>query len=76
VAVQYEYDAQGDARPSVVRLRSTADGGPGATLRLALSQVETNVPIADKAFSVAVPADAVPITLADLRQSGPLGERQ
>jgi hypothetical protein len=76
VAVQYEYESQGDPRPSAVRLRSTADGGPGARLRLALSQVETNVPIADKAFTVAVPADAVPITLADLRQSGPLGERQ
>lgn len=75
--VEYEFESQADAvRPQVVRLRSTANGGPGGDLRLALSQVEMNVPIADKAFTVAVPSGAVPITLAELRQAGPLGERQ
>jgi hypothetical protein len=73
LAIEYELGAA-DGAPKVVRLRASSDGGPGATLRLALSQVEVNAPIAAKAFSVDIPSGAVPITLADLRQEGPLGE--
>lgn len=76
LAVEYERDPGTGPTPQIVRLRSAADGGPGADLRLALSQVETNVPIAAKAFTVVVPQGALPMTLAELKQSGPLGERR
>ncbi len=41
-------------------------------LRLALSQVDLNAPLADEVFRVQVPRDADPITLEELRQQGPL----
>lgn len=72
-AVEYEFSSDGERSPRVVRLRATADGGPGANLRLVLGQVEVNAPIDAKAFTVAVPSSALPITLSDLKQSGPLG---
>jgi hypothetical protein len=74
VAVEYEF-AGADPMPRTVRLRATADGGSGANLRLSLSQVEVNAPIAAKAFTVAIPPSTLPITLADLKQRGPLGDR-
>jgi hypothetical protein len=43
-------------------------------LRLVLSQVETNVALDAEAFRVRVPPSAVPITLKELRESGPLGD--
>jgi outer membrane lipoprotein-sorting protein len=73
VAIEYELGGA-DGMPRAVRLRAAADGGPGANLRLSLSQVELNAPIAARAFSVDVPSGTVPITLADLKQAGPLGE--
>jgi hypothetical protein len=76
ITVEYGDAPTGDRTPTIVRLRSVADGGPGANLELTLSQVETNVPIAAKAFTVTVPSGTVPVTLADLKQSGPLGERR
>ena len=41
-------------------------------LQLALSQVDTNVPLGDEAFRVRLPADAVRMSLDELRASGPL----
>ena len=38
----------------------------------ALSQLETNVDLPATAFRVAVPPDAMPMTLDELRQAGPL----
>lgn len=43
-------------------------------LALRLSQVEINVPLEAKVFTVEVPKDAVPLTLEELRRAGPLGE--
>jgi outer membrane lipoprotein-sorting protein len=40
-----------------------------------MSQVETNVDLDESAFTVSVPSDAERITLEELRQNGPLGER-
>lgn len=76
LAVQYELAENGRRLPAAVRLQSAANGGPGANLRIKLSEVDTNVPIAAKAFTVAVPDNALPITLADLRQAGPFGDRR
>jgi hypothetical protein len=38
-----------------------------------LSQVDVNQPLGDDAFRVEIPADAKPLTLEELRRSGPLG---
>ena len=57
------------------RLRLRRAPGPGATeldIRLALRQVERGVTLPDTAFTVDVPANAVEITIEELRQSGPL----
>ncbi len=63
--------------PDVVRIRRDAAGDrPALDVRLAVSQVEKNPALADAAFAVDVPADATPITLEELRQSGPLRDAQ
>jgi hypothetical protein len=43
-------------------------------LRLALSQVEINVPLEPAAFEVKIPAGTRPMTIAELRDSGPLAD--
>ena len=64
-------------QPASVRLSSPAgrDAGASFDLVLRLEQVETNVAVPDEAFTVRVPADAVPMTLEELRQAGPLRDR-
>lgn len=62
-----QFDA---GRPRRIRLQT-----PASTLTLSLSQVEVNVPLGDEVFRVAVPPDAEPLTLEELREAGPLGRR-
>ena len=64
--------------PATIRLRALADFTRGEShantdLTIRLSQVEVNQPIDPAAFAVDIPADAVPITLDELRRAGPLG---
>jgi hypothetical protein len=59
-----------DGLPRTIRLIST--DSKRFDLRLALSQVETNVPLGSEAFTVMIPREATPITLDDLRSAGPL----
>jgi hypothetical protein len=56
--------------PRTVRIRSREPGRVDATARL--DQLEINVPIDDRAFTVEVAADAERITLNDLRAIAPL----
>ena len=72
------YDAFGaDGLPRVVRLvREGRSGSDRVALDLRLSQVEIDAPIADRAFSIDVPADALPMTLDELRRAGPLAGRE
>lgn len=65
-----EYRDFRDDLPRTVRLAST--DAHVFDLRLALSQVETNVPLGPDVFRVHVPASAHPITLDELRGSGPM----
>ena len=59
--------------PLEVRLQSPTTDDPGSfDLLLRLSQVERNVPLPPEAFTVDVPPDAAPITLDELRRSGPM----
>ena len=70
------YGAFSAGFPGSITIRQDlTDGGSYAALTLQVSQLETNVPIDDRAFDVAVPADAQPLTLADLRRWGPLADR-
>ena len=72
-----EYAAFSGSQPALVRLRDAAPGAGDARvdLSLALSQVELNVPVPSEAFRVVVPADASPISLEELRQSGPMRDQ-
>jgi hypothetical protein len=67
--VQYA-DWQGDF-PRTVMLRSMT-AGVDVNLTAAISQVEANVPIDQAAFTVEIPASAGKLTLAELRDAGPL----
>ena len=71
------YAAFASGFPGAVTLRQEAAGGSAAATALSfeVSQLETNVPIDARAFEVVVPADAQPLTLEELRQSGPLADR-
>jgi len=71
-----EYTGFDQDHPSRIRLYMAGDASAAtADLTLELSQVDTNVAIDPKAFSVLVPAGAAPLTLEELRRRGPLGNR-
>ena len=73
IAVHYaDFSA---SRPATVNIRVTVSGAPGADLTLRLTDVDVNVPLEPRVFELDVPRDAVPITLDELRRSGPLGDR-
>ena len=68
---QIEYPSWQGALPKSVRLRSV-DPTVDVDLTAAVSQIEVNVTIDPAAFMVTVPADALPLTMAELRDAGPL----
>jgi hypothetical protein len=67
---EIEYPPWRGMNPQEVRLRSTTD--PVVDLSATLSQLETNTEIDAAAFDVIVPPGVAPVTLDDLRESGPL----
>ncbi len=68
-----EFAEHTGTQPGRLRIRRAETAGVAALdVRLALRQVERGVELADAAFAIDVPADAVPITIEELRQSGPL----
>jgi len=75
--VRVEYGERQSGRPASIRLVLENEAGEGARadLRLRVSQVQINVGLDPAAFTVRVPAAAVKITLEELRQAGPLGQR-
>ena len=68
---QIEYPGWQGAFPQTVRLRSI-NPKVDVDLTAAVSQLEANVTIDPAAFTVTVPADALPLTIAELRDAGPL----
>ena len=68
---QIEYAAWRGAFPGTVRLRSLSPA-VDVDLTAAISQLETNIAIDAAAFAVTVPAGALDLTLAELRDGGPL----
>ena len=67
------YESFLGGRASTVRVQST--GKPAANLTVRLSDVNINVPLEPEVFAVDVPAGAGPLTLEELRRSGPLGDQ-
>jgi hypothetical protein len=59
--------------PQTVRLRS-GDDGAAVEMTAALSDVEANTDIDPAAFRLQIPAGVQPLSLAELREAGPLGE--
>ena len=57
--------------PSTIHLVSTGDPAR-VDLNVRVAEIEANVALGSDAFSVNVPPDAEPITLEELRESGPL----
>jgi hypothetical protein len=68
---QLEYTIGQSRFPESVRLTSNSQRAP-VDLMTAVSDVEANVDLDAAAFRVDVPADATPLTLEELRDSGPL----
>jgi hypothetical protein len=71
-----EYGEFGSGFPALIGLREDGGAGPngGTNLTLRVSQRDVNVAIPPAAFEVAVPDDARPITLDELRGRGPLAQ--
>jgi outer membrane biogenesis lipoprotein LolB len=67
---QIEYPMWQGAFPATVRLQSS--GAVRVDLVATLSQIEVNIDIPPEAFTLSVPADAVPMTVDELRDGGPL----
>jgi hypothetical protein len=65
-----EYHDFHDGLPQTIRL--AADNRREFDLALSMSQVDVNVPIDERAFSVKIPPAASPISVAELRGDGPL----
>jgi len=68
---QVEYPSWRGSFPETVRLRSL-DPRIDVDLSARVAQLETNVPLDAAAFTVSVPAGALDLTLAELREAGPL----
>jgi hypothetical protein len=70
-----EYDERQGNIPRSIRLISVdADGRTGRAfdLRMTLSQIERDVPLDASVFEISIPPAALPITVDELRRSGPL----
>jgi hypothetical protein len=68
-----EYGDYQNGLPRTVRLTSAPDDR--FDLRLTLSQIELNTPLGPEVFRVEIPAGAEPMTIEELRRSGPLNGR-
>jgi hypothetical protein len=71
---QLEYTMGQSQFPASVRLTSESQKVP-VDLTTGLSELETNVDLDPAAFRIDVPPDAKPLTLDELRESGPLRAR-
>jgi hypothetical protein len=67
---QIEYPEWQGRFPSTVRIISTR--APAVDMTARLAQLETNITLDAGAFTVDVPREALPITLDELRDAGPL----
>ena len=71
--VQYDQFEGGLPRQIEILSNPNETSAVPVDLSLALSDVSTNIALNPAAFTIDVPADAVPMTLNELREVGPLG---
>jgi hypothetical protein len=71
---EVDYLAWQGAFPQVIRLRS-ANEPANVDMTATLAQIEVNVDIDAAVFTVDIPAGAAPLSIDELRQAGPLGEK-
>ena len=74
--VEYLDEAASGAWPRRVRISRELPGDARVNLTIGISQVETNMTLPPEAFTIDVPPGAAPMTLAELRAAGPLGDRE
>ena len=74
-SVSYAAFSSGFPGSVTIRQDPTGGGQSATALTFEVSHVEANVPLDTRAFDVVIPADAQPLTLEELRQSGPLADR-
>lgn len=67
--------AGGSAWPSRVRISRDAPDAGSVDLTMELTQLEINVDVPAAAFTIDIPPGTRPMTVAELRQAGPLGAR-
>jgi hypothetical protein len=65
-----------DGRADTIGIRSAANGRLTADIRLRLSDIDTNVTLDPRAFTIELPEHPVPLTLEELRRAGPMGDGQ
>ena len=68
-AVTVQYGDFKAGRPGTVFVKTKV-----ADLAMRVSNVEINVPLDPRVFEIEIPKDAAPLTLEELRRSGPLGD--
>jgi len=71
-----EYRDALNGLPRRLRLRSEPGAVADVDLTLDVSQIEVNVAVPDRTFVIEGAADAVPMTLEELRAAGPLGDKR
>jgi len=72
--LRVEYRHRAGEWPAEVRIASEPGRTPAVNLVLRLETVVANPTIEPRAFTVTVPAGAEPMSVAQLREGGPLGE--
>lgn len=75
-ALSVRYETGGQSTRSSLHLLTDGSGGSVSDLQVGLSQVSIDPKLGPEVFSVRVPADAAPISLKELREAGPLGEKR
>jgi hypothetical protein len=68
------YDEMGPLLPRRITVRTLSQGSATSEIRLSVADADLNVALGDEAFEVEVPRSAVPLTLEELREAGPLGD--
>lgn len=69
-----EYAAYAGTWPSQVRITTRPGAALPIDVKIAIAQIFVNTPLQDRAFVADVPAGFSPMTLAELRAIGPLGD--
>jgi len=72
---EVEYPMWQGAFPQVIRLQSAAQQA-AVDMTATLAQIEVNTDLKPATFDVDIPAGTAPLSLDELRQAGPLGEKQ